>query len=114
MIRQALDLFCQSVPSERLRRLDDAGMQHPPPLLEQTAVGHLVRQGMLEGVLALRKEARLVEELSGLEVGKTTMQTHFRQLGDGLQEGEGYFVPNHRGGLEEVFLLGWQPVDARR
>ena len=46
-----------------MRRVQDS-----PPLLEQTAVGHLVRQGVLEGVLALGKEPRLVEELGRLEV----------------------------------------------
>jgi hypothetical protein len=60
-------------------------MQRPPPLLEQTAVGHLVGQGMLEGVFALWKEARLVEELGGLEVCEATLQTRFGR--DGLQEG---------------------------
>src|SRR5262249_46044923 len=67
-----------------------------------------------ESVLAVGKEPRLVEELGGLEVCEATMQIRFGQLGDGLQEGEGHFGPDDRGGLEEAFLLGWQPVDARR
>ena len=58
-------------------------MQHPPPLLQETAVGHLVRQGVLEGVLALGEEARLVEELGRLEVRQAAMERLLGQLGDG-------------------------------
>jgi len=43
-------------------------MQHPPPLLEQTAIGDLVRQGVFEGVLVLWEEPRLIQEFGGLEV----------------------------------------------
>ena len=60
MVRQAFDLLGHPVPDERFEGLDDAGMQHPPPLLEQAAVGHLMGQGVLEGVLVVGKEARLV------------------------------------------------------
>ena len=74
MVRQAFDLLGHPVPSERLQGLDDAGMQRPPPLLEQAAVGHLVGQGVLEGVLALGEEARLVEELGRLEVREAAVQ----------------------------------------
>jgi hypothetical protein len=33
VVGQALDLLRQPVPSQRLQSLDDAAMQHPPPLL---------------------------------------------------------------------------------
>jgi hypothetical protein len=103
-----------AVPSERFEGLDNAGMQRPPPFLEKAAIGDLVRQGVLEGVLALGKEARLIEELSGLEVGEAPLQTRFGQLGNGLQEEGGHLVPDDRCGLEQAFLLGRQSVDARR
>ena len=59
-------------------------MQRPPPLLEQAAVGYLVCQGVLKGVLALGKQAHLVEELGGLEAREATLQRLLRQLGNGL------------------------------
>jgi hypothetical protein len=59
MMRQTFDLLGHPVPGECLEAFDNAGMQRPPPLLEQTPIGHLVRQGMLEGVFRLRKEARV-------------------------------------------------------
>ena len=114
MVRQAFDLLGQPVPSERLEGLDDPGVQHPPPLLEEPAVGHLVREGVLEGVLALGKEARLVEELGRLEVCQTPMQRRLGQLGNSLQQRQGYLRANHRGRLQQALLLGRQTVDARR
>ena len=67
MMGQPFDLLGHPVPGERLQGLNDAGMQGPPPLLQEAPVGHLVRESMLEGVLVLREETRLVEKFSGLE-----------------------------------------------
>jgi hypothetical protein len=61
-------LFGQAIPGQRLDDLDDAGMQQPPSLVKQAAIGNLVRQGMLEGVLMLREEAGLIEELGLLQL----------------------------------------------
>jgi hypothetical protein len=33
MVRQAFDLLSHSLSSERLKGVNDAGMQHTPPLL---------------------------------------------------------------------------------
>ena len=65
-----------------------------------------MRQGVLEGVLTLGKEARLIEELGGLEVRQPAMQDLLGQLGNGLQQGEGHLRANHRSGLEQTLLLG--------
>jgi hypothetical protein len=40
------------------------------PVQEHAAIGDLVREGMLERVLEVRKEPSLVEELGGLEVSR--------------------------------------------
>ena len=37
MVRQAFDLLGHPLPGERFEGLDDAGMERPPPLLEQAA-----------------------------------------------------------------------------
>ncbi len=66
MVRQALDLLGQPVPASASRASTMPGMQRPPPLLQEAAVGHLMGEGVLEGVLVLRKEARLVQELGRL------------------------------------------------
>ena len=89
-------------------------MQRPPPLLEQAAVGHLVRQGVLEGVVLLGEEPRLVEELGRLQVRQTAVQRRLGQLGNGLQQGQRHLRADDRGRLQEPLLLGRQAVDARR
>ena len=73
MVGQAFDLLGHPVPGECLEGLDDAGMEHPPSFLEQTAVGYFVGEGVLEGVFVVRKEPRFVQEFGGLEVRKTMM-----------------------------------------
>ena len=89
MVGQPFDLLGQPVGIERLDGLDDAGVQRPPPLLQQAAVGHLVGEGVLEGVFELGEEARLVEELGGLQVGEAQAERLLGQLGDGLQQRRG-------------------------
>jgi hypothetical protein len=84
----------------------------PPSLLEQRSVGHLLGEGVLEGVLVLGEEARLVEELGRLEMRDTTMQRVLGRLGHGLKEGEGHLGANDCHRLQHTLLLGRQPVDA--
>ena len=68
MVRQALDLLGQPVGREPLQGLHNAGVQRPPTLLEEAAAGHLVGEGVLEGVAALGKQAGLLEELRRLQL----------------------------------------------
>ena len=68
-------------------------MQHPPPLQQEAAVGHLVGQGVLEGVVRLGEQAGLVEELRRLQVRQAAVQRLLGQLGNGLQQGKGTSVP---------------------
>ena len=101
-------------PAKRLQGLDDPGMERAPPLLEQRLIGHLLGQGVLEGVLDVGEEARLVEELGGLQMGEAQAERLLRHLGNGLEERQGHLRADDRGGLQELFLLRRQPVDARR
>jgi hypothetical protein len=68
MVGQAVHVLGQPLPGECLEGLHDPGVQAAPPLLEETAVGHLMGEGMLEGIGALGKQAGLIEELGSLEV----------------------------------------------
>ena len=72
---------------------------------QQRLIGHLLRQGVLEGVGALWEEARLVEELGRLEVCQAAIQRRLGQLGDGLQQGLGHLGANDRSSLQELLLL---------
>jgi hypothetical protein len=114
VVRQALDRLGQPVPGEQLEGLDDAGMQYPPSFLEHTAIGYLVREGVLEGVLVLREEARFVEEFGRLQVRQAAMQRRLMQFGNGLQQGQGHLCADDSSSLEEALRLRRQTVDARR
>src|SRR6266540_4409859 len=70
---QAFDLLGHLVPRKRLEGNDDASMEHPPTLLEETAIGHLVGEGVLESIDTFWEEVRLVEELGRLEGREATM-----------------------------------------
>src|SRR5215510_724136 len=87
MVGEPFDPLGQALRSEVLEGLHNARVQGTPTLLQQAAVGHLMGQGVLEGILALGKEARLVEELGSLQVGETAMQRLFGNLSDSLQQG---------------------------
>ena len=66
MVGQPLDLLRQPLPCKDLNGLRNAGMEHAPPLQQETAIGHLVGEGMLEGVFTLGEQAGLIEKLGGL------------------------------------------------
>ena len=114
MVRQAFDLLGHPLGRERLEGLDQARVQHPPPLQQEAAVGHLVRQGMLEGVFRLGEQARLIQELGRLEVRQAAVQRLLGQVRNGLEQGQGHLGANDGSRLEEPLLLRRQPVDARR
>jgi hypothetical protein len=66
MMGQPLDVLAQPVGIRTLDGIDDADVNGPAPLLEHGAVGNLVSERMLEGVLAIREDPRLVQELGCL------------------------------------------------
>jgi hypothetical protein len=80
-------------------------MERPPPLWQEAAVGHLVGQGVLEGVLDPGKEASLIEELSGLQLSEAVLDLLLRWLGDGLQEGQRDFPADDGRYLEQALRL---------
>ena len=64
---------------DRLRR---ALVQGFPLLLQHRAVGHLLRQRMLEDVLDLGKRRLFVEKLFALERGEEAIEFFFRLRDD--------------------------------
>ena len=71
-------------------------------------------QRVLEGVLQIREELRLVEELRLLQMREPPPQRLLRLLRDRRQERVGHVLADHRGRLQELLLLRRQPVDPRR
>ena len=50
MIRQAFDLLDQAIGVQRLDGLDNPRVQRASLSMEETPVGHLLGEGVLEGV----------------------------------------------------------------
>jgi hypothetical protein len=89
-------------------------MERATAVLEHAPVGDLGGEGVLERVLEIRKEPRLVEKLGCQEVGERPAKAVFGHVGDGLQERERHVFPDDGGRLEQPLVLGRQPIDARR
>ena len=85
MVRQPFHLLSQAIRGESFDGFNDPCVQPPPSFLEQTAVSHLMGQGVFEGEFALREQPRLVEELSRLQAGEAAVQGRLGPLGHGLQ-----------------------------
>jgi hypothetical protein len=114
MVGQEFDRLGHPLSGEHLESLDDPGVQCPPSLLEQRLVGHLLGEGVLEGVLDLGEQARLVEELGGLQMGEAPAERRLGHLGHGLEERQRHLVADDGSSVQKRFLLRREPVDTRR
>ena len=74
MVREPLDLLGRAGPDRASRWPRRSAREARAPVVEQAAVGDLVGQRVLEGVLELGEQARLVQELGGLEAGEPAAQ----------------------------------------
>src|SRR5207253_3908637 len=104
VVGQALDMFRDSVTVESFDHLDDASVEKTSTFLEDAPVSHLVSQGVLEDVLRIGKERRLIQELCRLQMREMAMQVCLRLVDDGLKQPKGYVLPDDRGCLEERLL----------
>jgi hypothetical protein len=68
---------------------------------------------MLEGVLEIGEDARLVEELGRLQLTQPATDRLFLLVRHYHEEGQREVLPDDRGNLEEPPLLRRQTVDAR-
>ena len=83
MVGEAFELFAWTVGGRRLEVLGDRPVELAAALLQQAAVGDLVGQRVLEGVLGFGKQPRLVDELGRLQLTEAAPQFLLRRLGDG-------------------------------
>ena len=67
MVGEALDVFGTAIGVEMLDGVGDSRVQDPPPFLEETGIGDVVGERVLEGVFEIGEEARFVDELGRLE-----------------------------------------------
>ena len=106
VVGQPFDVLGQPVGIEPLDGLHDLAMEGAPPVLEQTAIGHVVGQGMLEGVLKVREDAGLVQELRALQPPDRGVQLVRGGLGNRLEQHERHVLPDHRRRLEQCLVPG--------
>src|SRR5262249_8733343 len=83
---QPLRLLGDALARVPLDGLGDTGVQGALAVVEQTLVGHLMRERVLERVLKVRKELDLVEELCGLQASKLGEHLVLRRAGDGKEQ----------------------------
>jgi hypothetical protein len=113
VVGQPLSLLGDALGRESLDGLSDPGVQGALLVVEQPLVRHLMRERVLERVLEVRKDPRLVEELRGLEVGELGAHLVLRRVGNSQEQGHGHVLADDRGRLEQSLGLGHQAVDAR-
>src|SRR5262249_40880027 len=114
VVGEPLDLLGKPIRVERLDGLDDPCMELAATLLQKPAVCDLVRECVLEGVLQIRIEPGLVQELGGLQMIQTATQRLLGQLRDRLEQREWHVLADDGGDLQETFVLRMEPVDACR
>ena len=78
MVGQAFDLLVEPGRVEPLDLGDSAAMKFASTPVEQAGICDLVGQGMLEGVLEIRKQAGLVDELGGLQALEPATERRIR------------------------------------
>src|SRR4029453_10360346 len=113
MVGEPLELLGRAVDAEPLHGLDDADVKGTAAILEQAAIGNLVGEGGLEGVLKVREEPDLVQELGSLQPGEPLGERIVRKLGDGLEEGERHILADNSGGLKQILILRREAVNTR-
>src|SRR6266436_2062720 len=114
VMSELLGLLAQAVRVESLDRFNDPGVERAAALAEKSPVGDLVRQRVLEGVLELRKEIGLVQELGGLELDEVLSQLLVRQIRDRVEKPERNVRSDDGGRLEYGLLCRRQAIDPRR
>ena len=113
MVGEPFNVLAQPVLIEAFDGADDPGIEVAAPVVEEAPVGHLMRERVLEGVLEVGEQARLVKKLGRLKVTQPATERLLVLVRDRLEEGKGEVLPDDRGSLEEPFLLEGQAVDAR-
>ena len=114
MVGEPFDVLDQPIRIGTFDRADDAGVKLLAPLFEQRAVGHFMRERVLEGVLGIREEPRLVEELRRLQMRESTLEVTLGHLRDDVQQLDRHVLADDGRGLEQLLVVRGQPLDAGR
>src|SRR6516164_4858643 len=86
VISQTLHVLREPLGVEAFDGFDDPGMEGAPALLQETAVGDLMGERVFEGVLQVREETGLIQELRGLQAAESNAQLFLGRLGNRLEQ----------------------------
>ncbi len=114
VVSEPFGMLAQATVVDRLDRVDDAGMQPAALLVQKRSVSHLVGKRVLEGVLDIREQARLVEKFHDLQVREALAQREFGLAVQRLEQRQRNVLADDGSRFEQLLLLTWQPVDACR
>src|SRR5262245_53111256 len=112
MVGESLGVLLQALAGRPLDRFDDLRVERAAALLQEAAVRDLVRERMLERVLDLGEESRLVQELGGLQPCQTLAQLALAQVSDGFKQVERHVLADDRGGLQQTLVLRVEAINA--
>src|SRR5262245_37084506 len=103
---ETIDVLGESLRVDSLDGLDDTGVEHTLSVLENTLIGDLMSQSVLEGVLhAVGQGTRFGEELRRLQTRQLPPELSVRYVGDRSQDGHTHVLPEYGSGLEHVTVL---------
>jgi hypothetical protein len=88
VIGEPLDMLAKAISVERLDCPDNPRVKLAALLLKQPGVRDLMREGMLERVLEIRKQTSVIEEIASLETIEPATKSLIRQFGDRLEQCE--------------------------
>src|SRR2546425_8868349 len=112
VVGKPIHLLGQTVLVQRFDGYHDSRMEGAAPILEETRIGNFMGEGVLEGVLEVGKQARLVEELASLQMSKALAKLPLWQVADGLDQRKEHILADDCGSLEEPLLVRREAVDA--
>src|SRR5260370_14944820 len=113
VVSQPLGALRDRIVQPSLERLDQARIEGAAAILKQRAEGDVERQRVLEGVLEDGKEARLVQELAGLEIVQAPAELVLRDVGDGSEQGHRQVFADDGRALQHAPVRRLEPIDAR-
>jgi hypothetical protein len=100
MMCEPLDLLAKPVGKKPFYRIHDSRVDVAAAFVEHSAVGDVVGEGVLEGVLQVGKELCRVEKLGSLQIVEQTAKPVFCQPANCMQQGEWDVVSYYRRFLE--------------
>jgi hypothetical protein len=92
---EQFDLLAETIRVEGFDCVNEPRVEMAPALVQQSAIRDLVRERVLERVLQIGKQPRLVDELGSLQVVESATKRLIRQLGDRLKQHERHVLANN-------------------